>query len=330
LRFFLPLFVLAFLLAYFFRGPWWQRLLLVCMAVPVSIVMNSLRIASVGVLYRFLGARAAEGFFHDVSGWFVFMVSIALLLGAMWLMKMVFPQRNAREVPGEGEGPCVVRMHPAVITWSFPLAIPVLLLGSTLYASSHVDFREKVPLRVPFSAFPAEVAQWRGTRQMMEKVYLNELGLSDYLLVDFRDPFGNVIGLYTAYNETQRKGRSAHSPASCLPGAGWAFSETGPVAVPLPDGRRLLVNRALIEKNGRRQLAYYWFPQRGRILHNLFELKLYAFWDALTRHRTDGALVRVMAPLRPEEPLEEAEGRVQEFVRAVAPLLDRFIPGKEV
>jgi EpsI family protein len=86
----------------------------------------------------------------------------------------------------------------------------------------------------------------------------------------------------------------------------------------------------MIEKNAQRQLAYYWFPQRGRILHNLFELKLYAFWDALIKQRTDGALVRIMTPISANESVQEADARIAAFVRETAPLLDQYIPGKDI
>jgi EpsI family protein len=57
------------------------------------------------------------------------------------------------------------------------------------------------------------------------------------------------------------------------------------------------VNRAFMQKDDFKQLSYYWFPQRGRILTNAYQLKLYTFWDALTQQRTDGALVRVITPV---------------------------------
>jgi hypothetical protein len=46
---------------------------------------------------------------------------------------------------------------------------------------------------------------------------------------------------------------------------------------------------ANMEKSGYRQLSYFWFPMRGRILTNAYEMKIYTFWDSLTRQRTDGA-----------------------------------------
>ena len=61
---------------------------------------------------------------------------------------------------------------------------------------------------------------------------------------------------------------------------------------------------------------------------NLFQLKLYTFWDGLTRRRQDGALVRLIAPLGRYEPPEKAEARLQEFARLILPTLDDFLPGK--
>jgi EpsI family protein len=86
------------------------------------------------------------------------------------------------------------------------------------------------------------------------------------------------------------------------------------------------VNRAFMEKSGSRQLTYYWFAQRGRVLTNLYQLKLYAFWDALTKQRTDGALVRLITPVYERESLEDAEARLQGFTREIVPVLDGFIP----
>jgi EpsI family protein len=83
-----------------------------------------------------------------------------------------------------------------------------------------------------------------------------------------------------------------------------------------------------MEKGNMKQLTYYWFPQRGRVLTNLYQLKLFVFWDALTRQRTDGALVRLITPVRELEPVEQCDERLQEFTRVVLPVLDEFIPGE--
>ena len=86
------------------------------------------------------------------------------------------------------------------------------------------------------------------------------------------------------------------------------------------------VNRAFMQKTGYKQLSYYWFPQRGRILTNAYQLKIFAFWDALTRQRTDGALVRLITPVYETEELADAEARLQGFVREINPILSKFLP----
>jgi EpsI family protein len=82
-----------------------------------------------------------------------------------------------------------------------------------------------------------------------------------------------------------------------------------------------------MQKSGDRMLVYYWFPQRGRILTSMVQLKLYAFWDAMTMHRTDGALVRLITPLGSGEPIEQAEGRLREFASQAVPILNTYFPG---
>jgi len=55
-------------------------------------------------------------------------------------------------------------------------------------------------------------------------------------------------------------------------------------------------------------------------------VKWYIFWDALTRRRTDGALVRLVVPIGPGEDLAQAEKQLTDFTRQVMPLLDQYIP----
>ena len=79
-----------------------------------------------------------------------------------------------------------------------------------------------------------------------------------------------------------------------------------------------------------KQISYYWFPARGRLLDDVYQLKIYNFWDALTRQRTDGALVRLITMVYPDKKLEDAERRLKDFVKNIVPVLNEYIPGKEL
>ena len=89
-----------------------------------------------------------------------------------------------------------------------------------------------------------------------------------------------------------------------LPAGGWQIKSLTQRSLPeIRAGRDALrVNRALIELGNQRQLVYYWFQQRGRVITNEYQVKWYLFWDALTRNRTDGALVRLIVPVGADEP----------------------------
>ena len=57
-----------------------------------------------------------------------------------------------------------------------------------------------------------------------------------------------------------------------------------------------------------------------------YAVKWYMFWDALTRKRTDGALIRVITPLKSGELVETGDRRLTEFVTAAVPQLKSYVP----
>ncbi len=62
------------------------------------------------------------------------------------------------------------------------------------------------------------------------------------------------------------------------------------------------------------------------MITNEFAVKWYLFWDALTEHRTDGALVRIIIPLSPTTQAADADRQLLDFVSRAAPELPRFRP----
>jgi hypothetical protein len=55
-------------------------------------------------------------------------------------------------------------------------------------------------------------------------------------------------------------------------------------------------------------------------------LKIYNFWDALTRQRTDGALVWLITPVYPNEDPARAEERLTAFAVGIVPVLNEYLP----
>ena len=88
----------------------------------------------------------------------------------------------------------------------------------------------------------------------------------------------------------------------------------------------LHVNRLVIQKSDAKQVVYYWFKQRDRVLLNEYLVKFFLVWDAMTRQRTDGALIRLSASVRPGLDELEADRKLVDFTKAVNPLVSRFVP----
>ena len=80
LRYLLPLTAISFILAYLYKAPFWKKAILVASAAPITILINSFRIAVIAVLVDNFGTQMAEGFLHQFEGWVVFIFG-ALLLG---------------------------------------------------------------------------------------------------------------------------------------------------------------------------------------------------------------------------------------------------------
>ena len=71
----------------------WARIVLALLTVPVAIAANAARVAGTGLAASYVGAKAAEGFFHTFSGWLMFVVAFALLLASQKAIAM-FPLRG--------------------------------------------------------------------------------------------------------------------------------------------------------------------------------------------------------------------------------------------
>lgn len=329
LRYLFPLMTLAFLVAYLYQAPLWKRSLLFLSSIPITVLMNSLRIGLIGVTVEYWGQEMAEGLLHDFEGWVVFMVCTAVLLAfAALLTRVGSPNARLRDALMLDWGPSPPKaaasqarsLPPAFLA---ALGLAAIIAGVSFAMPERVEVR---PSRAPLSDFPTRLESWEGQRNKLEDFYLEALNLDDYLLADYRRPSGVPVNLWIAYYDSQRKGRSTHSPKSCLPGGGWEFRSLEPHRVEVPGGTSITVNRGVIESNGQRQLMYYWFQQRGRVVTNEYLVKWFIFEDAMTRNRTDGALIRLIVPIPSGASEAESDRDLTKFTGLLTQQLGRYVP----
>ena len=205
-------------------------------------------------------------------------------------------------------------------------------LAIAAVAVARADRYEEQPLRTSFALFPMQIGEWSGTHQPpFTARVLEVLGLDDYLTRAYFGSDRKGVGLYIGYWKSQRQGDTIHSPLNCLPGAGWE-----PVAqsmMEVPDSRTsgappIVVNRYVVQKGLDRQLILYWYQSHGRIVASEYWSKFYLVADAVRLNRTDGAIVRVIAPIAGSgaDAEKNAEALALRFIKDLLPQLGTFLP----
>ncbi len=206
----------------------------------------------------------------------------------------------------------------------------VLLAAAGIFLSN--ARKPEAPLeRTSLSQFPMNIGTWRAVVDPpMEKEILAVLGVDDYLSRVYYKPNVAGAGLYLGYYGSQRQGDTIHSPQNCLPGAGWEPVSEGRLQMSNVDGagRDITINRYVIQKGLDQNVVLYWYHGRGRVIANEYWSRAMLIRDALVTNRTNGSLVRVIVPVLRKDQGNQApaEALAQEFVRAIFPSLDSYLP----
>ena len=437
LRYLMPLFLLALLIGYFFTKGWWRNGVLVLLVVPLSVFFNALRIWLSGILTVKGHPELVENFFHDFSGWVIFMMAGAILFGVTRIMNRVgrkeevkselksevpkvesenelkdqsskkkgnilaadarrftqlnsakqtiqgmdstgqaqtrerdiFPDDAVREKPsaasqiednnnsgieelrdsGIDNDPNVpnapndqnvpneltpqtpnTKNQTPPIGFAKPIAITViacLLFVGSGYALKKIPSATNLPERQSFQSFPINIGQWEGRRSYIPQEILDQLWADDYVEASFVNPdTRNVIHLLIPFYEWQGTRHTIHAPQACLLGGGWALTGSKERMVTMEDGREIPVMTLMLEKGNAKIMGSYFFFQRGRVLTNPWMNKAYLMWDAFTKRRTDGALVRAELMMAPGQSVDDAWEKLEGFITELWPILPRHIP----
>jgi exosortase len=77
---------LGVFLAYTNLKGWWQRSLLVLCGVPIAILVNMIRIASMGILTQY-DQNFVDGEFHELVGVLWMLPALFLYMGTLWVVR---------------------------------------------------------------------------------------------------------------------------------------------------------------------------------------------------------------------------------------------------
>jgi exosortase D (VPLPA-CTERM-specific) len=331
IRSLLSLVTLAIIYGYLMETRVWVRVVLAISAVPIAVAANSFRIFGTGLLVQYWNPDKAEGFYHALGGWLIFVVALICLFAVHRVISLIWKiapdaRRAAAYIQTRSKARPASEMGVKAGSVRFGIAV-VLMLATALVLQAR-SRGEYIPTPPPLSSLPLQIDSWTGTDVALDEETREILGPGDFLVRDYENAIRPQpsINLYIAYFPTQKAGDTIHSPQQCLPGAGWVPTSRDRVQITGPDGSQLAVNRYVVSKSGDRLLVLYWFQAHGRAVASEYWAKYYLIDDSIHMKRSDGGMVRLMTPMLDGESADAAQARMMKLGSQVLPLLDSYIP----
>ena len=196
------------------------------------------------------------------------------------------------------------------------LSIVLLVQAGLFYGFSR---HENVPAHRPLKLFDLGSTNWSLVQDVdLDQDTLDVLKADDILSRVYQNrQTGQVATLFVAYFDTQRTGKAPHSPKNCLPGAGWAPSQSGTVDITVPgQAHPIHVNRYVVSRGENQSVVLYWYQSHNRVIASEYTAKIYTVADSIRYNRSDTALVRVVLPVvagQTQAATDIAENLIQSF-----------------
>jgi exosortase D (VPLPA-CTERM-specific) len=335
LRYLFPILSFSYIFAFLYQGPTWHKVLLLLAAAPIAVFMNSVRIAMAGILMQRFGAEWLEGFTHFFEGWVIFMASVFILIFLAWVLLKLNPRKmsmaEAFDLDTEGVLSQFVRLKLVQPSRAM-IAAAILMIVAAIGWPLIPERIAVAPDRFDFALFPGELGEWRqfGDERRFSPEVEKTLAADDYLAVQYsRSITAPTLDFFTAWYKDLSVDGVLHTPEICLPGAGWEIAGVEKVdkSSELGLDTPFNVNRVIIQKGEERMIVYYWFTHMGRTMRRNTGAKFSVLTRGLIAGRTDGAILRLISPIRNGQPEAEAEAEMNALLKEILPRLPRFIPG---
>ena len=333
LRYLFPILSFSYIFAVLYKGPMWHKTVLLISAAPITVFMNSVRIAVAGIIVQYWGVDWLDGFTHFFEGWVIFIACILILFALAWILLSFQPEKMglAEALDLETDGLMAQASRLKFTRASHAMITAAVLMVSVSLAWQALPERDnRLIERDSFVLFPRTLGDWRQVgpkRQLSASVELS-LAADEYHSISLqRSADEPSVEFFSAWYANQSKG-GVHSPEICLPGGGWeiAWLERSDLTEALAWDRPFMVNRAIIQKGDTRMMVYYWFEQKGRKIAWDMAAKYWLLVDGIRTGRTDGALVRLTTPIERNETDAQADARLMDVLRETVHQLPRFIP----
>jgi exosortase len=255
-----------------------DRLLLIAGAIPIALVVNVARIVATGLLHVLVGGRAADAVYHDLAGWLMMLLALAILFFECRLLSHLFipidddrasrANRAAKGVTGGERAPVRVQRSRAI-----PVLVgTVLVVGSGIIAGKWTGrWRDSGELKLAVSHLdrvPMAIGDWIGKAEAADPRVITAAELDGCVMRRYENSRSRKM--ITLVLVCGRPGPvSVHNPEICYPAAGFEMAQEQPEMLDVPNdssGHRAELVRAGFERRAsfapeRLRISWSWKSQ---------------------------------------------------------------------
>jgi len=214
--------------AYFNQPTWLRRGILFALSVPLAVLGNVMRILTIALVGVYASGEFATGFYHDYSGYVVFLVAIVLMVACGELINRVAERFGAaRAEPRRPGGEACAGTRPCGIGGWVVVALLSGLVGVEmfLHGSNPAPTVAEAP-RVSLPELPGFTFEAQPVSEAEQTVLPKDTKIEKRL---YTGDDGNWF-LVTVVVGGQHKG-SIHRPELCLPAQGFLMTDPRTVEV---------------------------------------------------------------------------------------------------
>lgn len=232
MRMLMAFLALGTVIAYVGLDRWWLRLLLITTGLPIAIVINVLRICTLGIL-GMNGEEFMFGQFHALVGLVWMIPTFGLFILLMWFLQPLDEDEDGNRLrrgagSAETQKAAPARFHRSAVP--ICVATALLLLTGGIAINTTVDafglhlVKRQVQPREAITSVPSTVGSWKknGEDEVFRDTIIDVLGTNQYLqrlYVSTEEDRPGFLQLHLAYY-TDLAGTAPHVPEVCWANSG--------------------------------------------------------------------------------------------------------------
>ena len=290
----LPLLCLAIIIGYFFSKSFWIRLFLFISAIPITLVINVVRITATAIIADYWTREIATGFMHAFSGWLLFMLGFVILFIETKILTRFFKQKPNLTLRSKSTQK-IERKYVNKSIGPLPIIVTVCLFAIFI-GGYYAIASKKANFPVPnLSDLPRVIDGYKGKIVPEDQGIKAFSSVTDSITCVYTKNEADPIVAYIGYYRTTPKLKGfIHTPEVCLESTGWKVKEINNYKLRVADNSSMINCRLVFsERPSIKQVLVYWYQIGDFATGHERLAHLYTGYDAIFGNYNDAIKIMI-------------------------------------